>query len=271
MYVGVDIGGTKTLLAVLDEHGVIKEQKRFPTPKTYSNFLLELKHAHSNLEHKEFKAGGIGVRGQIDRKHGRRIGDALLKWGIVPLQADIERIVHCPMVLENDAKLAALSEALLLKNQFSRVLYLTVSTGIGIGLVVDGVIDTNLNDGGGQSLLLEHNDKIMAWEDFAGGKAIVERYGKRAEDINDAETWRHISRNLTKGIVQLIAITQPEVIVIGGGVGAHFEKYGKILETEVSKYKVPLVKTPALRQAQRPDEAVIYGCYDIAKQRYNHG
>lgn len=267
---GVDVGGTKTLLAVLNEHGEIVEQKRIPTPKTYANFLLELKHGVAHLETKEFKAGAIGTRGMIDRKHGRRVGDGLLKWGVVPMQADIERITHCPMILENDAKLAALSEAMLVKDKYSRVLYLTLSTGIGFALVVDGVIDTNLNDGGGQSLLLEYDNKIQAWEEFASGKAIVERFGKKAGDIDDDATWKIISRDFAKGIVQLIAIVQPEVIVIGGSVGAHFSKYAKHLEADIAKYKVPLVKQPDLRQAQRPDNAVIFGCYDIAKQVYGH-
>ncbi len=270
MYVGVDVGGTKTLLAVLDEHGLIKEQKKFFTPKTYDHFLLELKHTVAHLEHKEFKAGAVGIRGMIDRKHGRRIGDALLDWGVVPVQADVEKITKCPIVLENDAKLAGLSEAMLLKDKYSRVLYITVSTGIGFALIVDGIIDTNTNDGGGQSLILEHNGKLSAWEDFAGGHAIVERYGKLAKDINDRETWQSICRDLAKGIVQLIAIVEPEVIVIGGSVGTYFERYNKDLHAEIAKYKVPLVQQPDLKKAQRPEQAVVYGCYDIAKQRFNH-
>lgn len=267
---GVDVGGTKTLLAVLDEHGVIKEEKKFRTPETYANFLLELKHTVTQLETKEFKAGAVGIRGMIDRKHGRRIGDALLDWGVVPVQADVEKITHCPIVLENDAKLAALSEGMLLKAKYSRVLYITISTGIGFALVVDGNIDSNINDGGGQSLLLEHKEKLTAWEDFAGGQAIVERYGKKAMDIHDAETWKKISRDLAKGISQLIAVMQPEVIVIGGSVGEYFDRYADQLEAEISKYKIPLVEQPDLKQAQRPNEAVVYGCYDIAKQVYGH-
>ncbi len=270
MYLGVDIGGTKTLLAVLNEHGEIVEEKQLPTPKKYNNFLLELKNAVIHLEHNDFKAGAVGSRGMIDRKHGRRVGDELLKWGVVPLQADVERITNCPIVLENDAKLAALSEAMLIKDKYSRVLYITVSTGIGFGFVVNGVLDINTNDGGGQSMILDHKGKMTAWEDFAGGKAIVRRYGKKASDIDDPKIWKIICEDLAKGIIQLIAVMQPDVIVIGGSVGSHFKKYDKILKQEVAKYHVPLVSNPAITQAQRPEKAVIYGCYDIAKQRYGH-
>ena len=63
---------------------------------------------------------------------------------------------------------------------------------------------------------------------------------------------------------------QPEVIVIGGGVGTYFDRFGKILAAEIKKYKIPLVKQPVLRQAQRPEEAVVFGCYDLAKQEFAH-
>jgi predicted NBD/HSP70 family sugar kinase len=268
MYVGVDVGGTKTLVAALDNHGVIKEQHRFPTPKDYDEFVAELKKVAGEMEHGEFKAGAIALPGNIDRKHGRGIVMGNLPWKNVNAQHDAERIFDCPMALENDAKLAGLSEAMLLKDEFRKVLYMTVSTGIGYGLTLNGVIDTNVGDGGGKAIEVEHKGKLVPWESFASGRAMVETYGKRASEITDEETWRKVCRDLAKGMIQLVAILQPEVIVIGGGVGTYFERYGKILKEELKKYELPMVKLPALRQAQRPEEAVVYGCYDLAKQVY---
>lgn len=267
MYVGVDIGGTKTLLAALDDRGKISEKVKFPTPKDYAEFLLELKDQASQLTHKSFQAGGVACRGIIDRQHGRHGGDGILRWSGAPLVADTERIFDCPIALENDAKLAALSEALLLK-KYDRVVYITVSTGIGFALVVNGVIDTNIRDLAGQALLLEHHGKLTAWEDFAGGKAIVQRYHKMGKDINDQATWQKIARDLSLGILEIIAMTEPEVIVFGGSVGVYFEKFEKPLMAELKKHEIPLIKLPELLEAQRPEEAVIYGCYDLARQVY---
>lgn len=270
MYVGVDVGGTKTLVAALDDHGVIKESKKFPTPKSYEHFLLELKHLAAHMEHREFKAGSIALPGLIDHKHGRGLAFGNLPWENVNAQYDVQRVFNCPIAVENDAKLAGLSEAMLIKYEFERVLYVTISTGIGYGLIMDGVIERTIGDGGGRAFELEHRGKRMSWEDFAGGRAIVENYGKRAADIDDKETWRQICRDLAKGMIQLIAILEPEVIVIGGSVGTYFPRYGKILAEELKKYELPMVKLPALRQAQRPEEAVVFGCYDYAKQVYPH-
>jgi predicted NBD/HSP70 family sugar kinase len=271
MYLGVDIGGTKTLVAVLTESGEIRERVKFPTPENYDDFLAQLELTIEGFETKDYRACGVGMPVTVfDRKHGRGMSFGNLPWRNVPVQHDVERLVGCPVVVENDAKLAALSEAMLLKHKYSKVLYVTVSTGIGIGLVANQTIDTSIGDGGGRAILLEHRGKMMPWEDFASGRAIVERYHKRAVDITEKETWQKICRDLAKGFIELIAIMQPEVIVIGGSVGSYFDRYGKLLEAEIKKYEIPLVTLPALRQAQRPEEAVVFGCYDIVKQVFKH-
>jgi predicted NBD/HSP70 family sugar kinase len=271
MYVGVDIGGTKTLVGILDEHGSITHSLKFATPKNYDHFLLELRHIAHNLPVKEFRAGGVGMPVTVfDRIHGRGVSFGNLPWRNVPVHRDIERIFDCPIVVENDAKMAALSEAMMVKDDYRVVLYVTVSTGIGYGLVVDGQIDTSVGDGGGKTILLEHKHKFVPWESFASGHAIVERYGKMARDITSDSTWETISRDLAKGLVELIAVCEPEVIVIGGGVGSYFDRYEKHLKKALTRYDIPLLKMPDIVAAQRPEYAVVYGCYDLAKQTYGH-
>jgi glucokinase len=271
MYLGVDIGGTKTLVAVLDDRGVIVEHNKFLTPDSYDEFLDNLRQAIRGFTVQDFRAGGIGMPVTVfDRTHGRAVNFGNLPWRNVAVQHDVELISRCPMATDNDAKLAALSEAMLLKDKYDKVLYITVSTGIGIALVNKSVIDDNIGDGGGRPLLLEHRGKLVPWESFASGRAIVERFGKKAMDITDETTWHTIARDLAKGVIELIALTEPEVIVIGGGVGTYFNRYGILLVEELKKYKLPLVSIPPVIGAQRPEQAVIYGCYDYAKQVYPH-
>lgn len=271
MYLGVDIGGTKTLVAVLDDGGVITEQRKFLTPDNYDVFLQELRQAIHSFTEQEFRAGGIGMPVTVyDREHGRAVSFGNLSWRNVSVQHDVERLSHCPMATDNDAKLAGLSEAMLLKHKYDKVLYITVSTGIGIALIDQGKIDENIGDGGGRPLLLEHRGKLVPWESFASGRAIVERYGKKAKDITSETTWHAIARDLAQGLIALIALTEPEVIVIGGSVGTYFNRYGILLAEELKRYKLPLVPMPPVLGAQRPEQAVIYGCYDYAKQVYPH-
>lgn len=267
MYVGIDVGGTKTLVASLDDDGVITEQVRFPTPRDYSEFISELQKTLDGFKVQSYYAGSIGIPVTVfNRETGHALKFGNLPWENVPIAQDIERSCRCPMAVENDAKLAGLSEAMLLKHEFERVLYVTVSTGIGLAFIDRGKIDTDFGDSGGHDLLIDFKGKLVPWEQFASGHAIVDRFGKRASDIDDPAVWEIIAHDIVKGLVELIALTEPEVIVIGGSVGTYFSKYGQFINDELKKYELPLLKTPVVRGAQRAEEAVVYGCYDLAKQ-----
>lgn len=267
MYVGVDIGGTKTYVAALDEHGVITEKHKFATPPSYTQFVVMLGEAAQALRVHDFRAGCVAVPGRVDRKHG--IGEYFgnLPWKHVPIQADAERIFACPMLVEHDTNLGGLSESMLLPSD-RRVLYVTISTGIGTGLIDRRHIVRDLADAEGGQMLLDFHGKRLPWEDFASGHALVERFGKKAAEITDAATWRRIAYDLAQGFTELIAIMQPDIIVIGGSVGQYFDHFGPFLIEELKSYHNPLVPVPTIQAAARPDEAVLFGCYDLAHTHY---
>lgn len=272
MYVGIDVGGTKTLVASLTAKGEITHQERFPTPKSYDDFLAQLLTSLHKLPTRAFRTGGIGVPAtEMDRKRGMGVYFGNLPWRNVKVQQDVSRIIGCPVAFENDAKLGGLSEALL-RPKAGRVLYVTIGTGIGIALIADGVIDTNLGDGGGRTMLLEYKGEMRPWETFASGHAIYERFGQKASDINDDETWQIISHDIVLGLVDLIALTEPDLVVIGGGIGTHFDKYGRHLTRMLREmnHDNPLLQIPTIESAKRPEQAVVYGAYEMAR-RLHHG
>lgn len=268
MYLGIDIGGTKTLVAALTNEGAIHESAKFPTPETYDDFLPLLKETVEGLTTKDFRAGAVAAPGEIDRKHGSFVVGGNLQWKNEPIQHDVERIAGCPMLLENDGNLGGLSEAMLLKNKHAKVLYLTISTGIGGGFIVDQQIDPSMADIEPGQMMLQRGDKLVKWESFASGKAMYEHYHQKASEIEDPAIWQAIVKNWTVGFIDLLAVTQPDVIVLGGGVGHYLPKYHDFLVAELEKYVTPLVPVPPILQAQRPEEAVVYGCYDLARSTY---
>jgi predicted NBD/HSP70 family sugar kinase len=265
MYLAIDIGGTKTLCAVLDVGKHIVEQQKFPTNKDYRTFLQDVKNCFESFRTKNFKKCVCASPGAIDRVAGKLVLCGNLPWEGLPLRDDIHSLLNTEVYLENDAKLAALGEAVLLP-EYRRVLYITVSTGIGGGLVIDGRLDPNALDAEYGRMLLEHEGKLALWEDFASGKAIVAKFGKRASEITDQRSWYIIARNIAIGLVDVIAATNPEVVVIGGGVGSHFSKFSEHLIEEVTLYTDKMLKVPKIVGAQHPEEAVVYGCFEYAKQ-----
>lgn len=266
---GVDIGGSKTLIAVLDDDGVIVERQKFPTPANYDTLLGDADKVIADLKHRAFRAAGVAAPGKIDRREGVGITFGNLPWSNVPIQADFEKLLACPVVVENDANLAALSEAMLLPD-YEKVLYVTISTGIGTGFAVNRTISTAYADTEGGHMQLEYQGKLVSWEDFASGRAIVDRFGKRASELEDEKAWRRLAHDWARGFIELIAIMQPDIIVIGGSVGVHFNKYGDFLKAELNTFHNPMIPIPPIQQAGRPEDAVIYGCYDLAKAKYGH-
>ncbi len=265
MYLTIDIGGTKTLVVVFDADKNTVEQRKFPTPKDYAEFKAELANTVAEFTTKQFTLGAIGIRGNIDRDRGLSLKDDILPWGEVPVRDDCAAAFGCPFLLENDSKLAGLSEASLVKDTYRKVLYITVSTGIGSAFIVDGELDPDTQDSEIGKSAYPHDGKIMQWEDFASGRAIVEKYGKRASDLEDQEAWREISRNLAIGLVNAIAAFTPDVIILGGGVGSHYHKFEQPLQQAISEIKPDEISIPPIQQAQHPEEAVIYGCYELIK------
>lgn len=266
MIITVDVGGSKVLVATFTDDGKIEKSKKFKTPIMYPDFIAQLKSTIIKiLKDKQPVACSIALPGTLDRESGVVLYFGNLPWENVAIADDLRDTLQCPIYLENDAKMAGLAEANSLKDHYNRVLYVTVSTGIGLGLIVDGKIDQSVQDAGGRGIMLEHQGKIMAWEEFASGKAIVAKIGKRASDITDEKDWYLVARNIAIGLIDLITVLTPECIVIGGGVGSHLDKFQEKLWNELELYHNKMVRMPQIVKAQHPEEAVIYGGYLLAK------
>lgn len=270
MYLGIDIGGTKTLVARITTTGVIEETLKFPTPIDYAQFLDELRINVDKITTEPWILTASSAPGKVDRVNGLGVAFGNLPWKDVPLRDDIAAITHTPVLVENDVKLAGLSEARAIDPLPHKVVYITISTGISDGIIVDGIIDPDLQDSEAGRMLFEKNGSLVTWESFASGKAITARYGKFASEIDDEPTWREITKDIALGLYALIADIQPNIVVIGGGVGSHFEKFGSYLVEELRSHEDPLVSIPPIIGAKRAEEAVIYGCYEIMKDYSSH-
>jgi len=267
-YLAVDVGGTKTLFAVFDPGGDMVCECKTKTGQDYSRFKSD-----TSAEIRKLKAEFgishccIAIPGRIDFARGIGLDFGNLPWQDVPVKNDIQEMLpQTKVFLHNDAKLAGLSESILLHKKYKKVLYVTISTGIGGGVTIGGVIDKGFENFEPGQMVFEHAGKYMQWEDFASGRALAERYGKKAAEIEDPAIWQDYAKLLVPGFEDMLAAVQPDAVVVGGGVGAHFEKFASYLEQGLKKINNPLVPTPPLLKAQRPEEAVIFGCYEYIRQ-----
>ncbi|MFO0970891.1 MAG: ROK family protein [Candidatus Saccharimonadales bacterium] len=267
MIVGVDIGGTKTLIAVFAENGKLLKEVRFETNKDYTLFLQDLEQHARQLETAKAKLACVAVPGRIDRASGIALSFGNLDWRNVPIKQDVSRAVsNKNVIIENDSKLAGIAEGRALNGRYKRVLYLTLSTGIGGALIVNGKLVDALKDMEIGKIPLQHNNNLIAWEDFASGRAFYEAYGKKAVDVTDEAIWEEYAALLNPGLGVACAILQVEAIVFGGGLGQHLSRFKKYLPGLLDTTLHSIVKKPdAIITTQYRGQSVIYGCYHYAK------
>lgn len=264
MLVTVDTGGTKTLIAPFEQDGVMGEIIKFPTPKDQNEYVALLRETlQDNFSHQSIEALVIALPGIV--KDGVAVWCNNLEWRNFDAAAALTGVLgEVPVLIENDANLAGLAETRVLDPMPVSSLYVTISTGIGTGVITNGRIDPGLRYSEGGRALVEFEGKVREWEDFASGKAIYEEFKAYARDITSEHTWSLIADRISRGFLAAIPIIQPDTVIIGGSIGTYFEQYGPQLES-ILRQKLPShIPCPAFQAARHPEQAVIYGCYYYA-------
>lgn len=260
MIVAIDTGGTKTLVAAFDANGKVVRQAKFPTPKDLTEYLAVL-----TTTIREVLAGStptclsVALPGLIE--NGVMTWAGNLTWRGVNIASLLAKDFNCSVIVDNDANLAGLAEARALAKIPKVCLYVTVSTGVGTGVIVNGQLSPHFSSVEGGHMVLEHDGVLRTWESFASGSAIYRTYGKLASEIKSKRTWHVIARNIATGLVALCPVIRPDVIVIGGGVGTHFEKFQHDLVGTMKESLGEQWMPRIIKQAEHPETAVIYGCY----------
>lgn len=261
MLVTVDTGGTKTLIASFTKNGELGELIKFPTPPDQNHYVALLRKTLQDTYGKvHVEAIVVALPGIV--KDGVAIWCNNLGWKDFDAKAALAGVLgNTPVLIENDANLAGLSETRIMQPIPVSSLYVTISTGIGTGIITNGQIDPGLRYSEGGRALVEFDGVVREWESFASGKAIHAAYGKYARDITNERVWRQIADRISRGFLALVPVVQPDVIIIGGSIGSYFEEYGEQLEALLREKLPPHIACPRFLQAKHPEEAVIYGCY----------
>ncbi len=158
-YAGVDLGGTKILTAIADEGGKILASNRVATEvekgeeRIVENIYRSLDKTltEANVNFTELQAIGVGSPGPLDISEGVIHSTSNLPFANFPLQDMLQNKVELPVFLENDANAAALGEKIFGAGQnYSDQIYITVSTGIGGGIILNEEVYHGTGDGAGE-------------------------------------------------------------------------------------------------------------------------
>ena len=138
--IGVDIGGTKIAAGVVDEQGAILERVKLATPKDSAQVAATIAEAVNTVRGShEVEAVGLGAAGFVSADRATVLFAANMSWRNEPLRERIEGLVELPVVVENDANVAAWGEARFgAGNAQDNVVLLTIGTGVGGGVIIGG-------------------------------------------------------------------------------------------------------------------------------------
>lgn len=264
MIIALDIGGTKTLLVAFDDVGQITHEERFTTEPDAQEFLKDLKNRLLSMEG-QAKLLAVAVPGLIDPESGIIEYLPNLGWAHLPLKSELAQFMHCPIFIENDANIAGLGATHALETVPKLSLYITIGTGIGTGIITNGKIDAALSRAEAGHMVFETEKGLLqTWEQVASGRAITKEFGQLAADISSPQDWEKIAAHLSLGLRVLIPALQPEVVIIGGGVGAHFAHFAEPLQQQLRSQIPAFIAMPKLIPAIDAEKAVIHGCYFYA-------
>lgn len=255
--IGIDLGGTKTEIIALDiATGNELYRKRIPTERTYTGVVRDIRELVDSTERALRRSGtvGVGIPGTISRQTGL-VKNANSTWiNGKPLDRDLREALGREVQVENDANCFAISEARDGAAAGARVvLGVILGTGVGAGIVVDGRCIRGVNGIAGEwghnplprPLTLEnYQEEFPGPRCYCGKSGCIETWlsgpgleadylqlsgrSLRAEEIIEQTTLgepqaqtalTRYTERLARSLAQVINILDPDVIVLGGGMG----------------------------------------------------
>ena len=292
LVIGMDVGGTGLKAAVIDRQGrvVIKEQRptrRERGPEAVIASILDFandlaKSAPSTSG--PVAAAGVAVPGLIDEESGVALMSVNLGWKDVPLRRLLEERLGVPATVGHDVRTASIAEGLLGAARGSEnYLFLTLGTGVGAAVVLDGIPYLGVNKAGGEfgHMVVQPDGPLCGCgrqgciETLASASAVVQRYRAMTQAPIDVTTrdvaaqvvagdaaaqrvWGEAVEALGIGIGNYVVLLDPERVVIGGGMADAGQLLFEPLIARLAK-EVPFQPVPSVLPAALGNDAGYLG------------
>jgi glucokinase len=277
MYGAIDIGGTKLLAAVagddLRPQRVLRRATPPDDPIAALSAMLDEAREGTSLD-----GIAIATPGPFDRERGMTLQPPNVPpaWQQLRLRDALSARYQCPVLVENDANCAALAEALHgAAAGLAHVVYYTVSTGVGSGVVHDGrlLLGRHDTEGGHQVLWPSWLGDAPpcgcggagCLEALASGSAIERRFGVRAELLDDDDAWADVGRWLGLAVVNATALHDPDAVVFGGGVCASWERFWPSMSATLDAH-LRLQPRPRVLRAALGEDRNMWGALALLRK-----
>ncbi len=281
----LEAGGTKMVCAIGDETGRIFEQVSIPTqtPDVTMPKLIEY------FKERGVEALGVACFGpiELDRnspQYGCITSTPKLAWRNYNIVGGLADALQCPIGFDTDVNGSVLGEVTFGQAKGKNcVIYLTIGTGVGGGIYIDGrLLHGMVHPEAGHVLIRKRSDDTYegkcpyhktCLEGMAGGPAIEERWGRKAAELADrTEVWDLEADYIAQALTGYILTLSPEMIILGGGV-MHQEQLFPLIRQKVTQLLGGYVQAEELEDMERyivpaslHDDQGIMGCLELARR-----
>lgn len=281
----LEAGGTKMVCAIGDETGKIEERISIPTktPQETIPLLIDF------YQKRGIDALGIGCFGPLElnpqsEKYGYITTTTKEAWRNFDFLGSMKRALKCPVGFDADVNGSVLGEVTFGQAKGkSCVLYLTIGTGVGAGIYIEGkLLHGMLHPEAGHVLITKRESDTYkgkcpyhknCLEGLAAGPAIEGRFGKKAAELADVkEVWDLEADYIAQALTGYILTLSPEMMILGGGV-MHQEQLFPLIRQKVTEYLGGYVNTEELKDmdhyivpASLNDDQGIMGCLELARR-----
>jgi glucokinase len=258
-YFVCDIGGTKTRIAKTKNLENFEEPIIFETPDDViegMNLIVENILKLSGGE--KIEAICFGIAGVLDQNHNVLLRSFHLpNWQGVAIADFFAEKISTKIFVENDTDIVGLGEAIFGAGKtFSKVVYISISTGIGGVKITDGQFEKN-------KFGFEPGFQILNWEtgenfeELASGSATEEKFGMHPKEVAQSEHWSKIVDIIAVGLHNSIIHWSPEILVIGGSMSRDLD--ADILKTKINKIMKIHPDLPEIKIAELDSIGGLYG------------
>lgn len=279
----LEAGGTKMVCAVGDENGKVSDRISLAT-KTPSETMPEM---IEYFKKNQVEALGIGCFGPIDpdrasKTYGYITSTPKLAWQNYNIVGEFRKNLNVPMAFDTDVNASALGEAAFgAAKGLDCSMYMTVGTGVGVGIYMNGfLVHGMMHPEAGHILLQKHPQDGYSGkcpfhhnclEGLAAGPAIEERWGKKAAELSEVtRVWELEAFYIAQALVNYTLTFSPRKIVLGGGV-MHQEQLFPLIRERYRELLAGYVQTRELEDLESyivpsslRDNQGIMGCLKLA-------
>jgi glucokinase len=232
-YLGVDIGGTKIQVGVVQDGELIQEV-RFETSASASKeqILAELAHNLAPLVTADVTGIGIGVPGLVDEEEGivHNVQN-IPSWREVHLKQHLASYFDKPVYLTNDANAFAIGEKMYGQGRpYANLVGLALGTGLGAGIIINHQLYSGTLSSAGEFGMIPYLDKTL--EDYCSGKFFGQRTNRpgaawqalaQQGDAEALTVYAEFGRHLGQALYIILYALSPEAIFLGGSVSQGYE------------------------------------------------